>query len=106
MSCSTFLGFSDLPVRCAGQTLLHRPHSVHANESSSVFHVSSCTRSVPYFSAVSKLMAGGMPPALVRSAGFFASSAASTSGLRHMYPPFLKNHVLGPAKMRCMCLDI
>jgi len=43
ITCPTFktisLGSSDLPVACAGQTSVQRPHTVHASVSKSCFQV-------------------------------------------------------------------
>ena len=41
MSVISFMGDSGRPVACAGQTVVHRAHSVHETESSSCFHVNS-----------------------------------------------------------------
>ena len=60
-SWSTFIGWSGLPVACAGQTELQRPHSVHANESSRAFHGSSRTWLTPNVSVLSKSIRGGRP---------------------------------------------
>src|SRR3954451_21422857 len=40
-------GSSDLPVACAGHTLVQRPHIVHASVSSNCFHVKSSTTEAP-----------------------------------------------------------
>src|SRR5215203_5071754 len=40
-------GSRDLPVACAGHTLVHRPHIVQASVSSSCFHVKSSTTDAP-----------------------------------------------------------
>ena len=40
-------GSSDLPVACAGHTLVQRPHMVHESVSSSCFHVKSSTTEAP-----------------------------------------------------------
>jgi len=52
---------SGFPVVCAGQAALHRPHSVQANVSRSVFQGSSWTWSIPNFSLFSKSIFGGRP---------------------------------------------
>ena len=44
-------GSSGLPVACAGHTLVHRPHIVHASVSSSCFHVKSSTTEAPKLSS-------------------------------------------------------
>ena len=44
-------GSSGLPVACAGHTLVHRPHIVHASVSSSCFQVKSSTTAAPNVSS-------------------------------------------------------
>ena len=44
-------GSSDLPVACAGHTLVHRPHIVQASVSSSCFQVKSSTTLAPKLSS-------------------------------------------------------
>ncbi|CAB4980380.1 unannotated protein [freshwater metagenome] len=44
-------GSSGLPVACAGQTLVQRPHMVHASKSSNCFQVKSSTTCAPNVSS-------------------------------------------------------
>jgi hypothetical protein len=48
-----FLGSSTFPVVFAGQTDVHRPHSVHVYPFRSCFHVRSPISVAPYFVRVS-----------------------------------------------------
>src|SRR5579864_162309 len=62
------LGSSGLPVACAGHTLVHRPHTVHASVSSSCFHVKSPTTLAPKLSIeVSARLGNGFMAPLGRS---------------------------------------
>src|SRR5579863_3615164 len=61
-------GSSGLPVACAGQTLVHRPHTVQASVSSSCFHVKSLTTLAPKLSMdVSARLGSGFIAPLGRS---------------------------------------
>src|SRR6056297_250278 len=51
-------GSSDLPVAWAGQTLVQRPHIVHASRSSSCFQVKSSTDDAPKLSSSVSIRSG------------------------------------------------
>src|SRR3954470_18971681 len=68
-------GSSGLPVACAGQTLVHRPHIVHASVSSSCFHVKSVITDAPKLSSSVSIRLG---------IGFMAPFGRSL-GARYMF---------------------
>src|SRR5690606_18646508 len=53
VSIMIFRGDSNLPVMLAGQTEVHRPHSVHVYASNKFFQVRSCTSLAPNRAGIS-----------------------------------------------------